>query len=339
MSTRSSTIYVARSGVPAVSSTSYGRRRQARTLASVSVSCTLPTARVDRLDHARHGRGMPISSGGSLAGMTVLAFESRRSTEMAELVRRFGGEPVSAPSMRAVPLEASPEADQFLGELEHGGVDIAIFLTGVGTRALLAALAPRCAPERFAALLSAVVTVVRGPKPAAVLRELGVAPTVAVPEPNTWRELLGALDGRGSIAGQHVAVQEYGRSNSELLDGLRVRGAEVLHVPVYRWDYPEDDGPLRDGVARLADGLVDVVLFTSARQVDHVVATATRLGKEAALMEHVRHVVVASIGPVCSEALRAHGLPVDLEPEHPKMGQLVGAVAERGRALLAGKRR
>jgi len=281
---------------------------------------------------------MPGAGDHALSGLTVLAFESRRAGELAELIRRFGGTPVVAPSMREVPLEASAEAEEFLRRLEAGAIDVVILLTGVGTRALAAALAPRCPPERFAALLRGATLVARGPKPVAALRELGLAPDVLVPEPNTWRELLAALDRAAPLAGHRVAVQEYGRSNPELLDGLRARGAEVLPVPVYRWGYPEDPGPLRAGVAQLADGAVDIALFTSARQVEHVIETARQLGRLPDLGHAVERVVVASIGPVCSEALHAHGLPVDLEPEHPKMGHLVGAVAQRGAALLEAKR-
>jgi uroporphyrinogen-III synthase len=281
---------------------------------------------------------MPTPDDTPLSGLTLLSFESRRAAEMAELIRRFGGTPISAPSMREVPLATSPEAEELLRRLEGGGIDVIIFLTGVGTRALAAALAERCPRERFAELLRTTTVVVRGPKPVAALRELGVVANVLVPEPNTWRELLAALDASTPVAGRRVAVQEYGRSNDELLDGLRARGADVLRVPVYRWDYPEDVGPLRDGVARFADGAVDLVLFTSARQVDHVVETARRLGRLDDLVRTAQRLGVASIGPVCSEALHAHGLPVDLEPEHPKMGHLVNAVAQRGRALLAAKR-
>jgi uroporphyrinogen-III synthase len=281
---------------------------------------------------------MPTPDERALSGLTVLAFESRRAAEMAELIRRFGGTPISAPSMREVPLEASPEADEFLRRLEGGGVDVVILLTGVGTRALAAALAPRCPRQRFADLLRQTTVVARGPKPVAALRELGLAPNLLVPEPNTWRELLATLDERAPVAGRRVAVQEYGRTNPELLEGLSARGADVLRVPVYRWDYPVDQGPLRDGVSRLAAGAADMVLFTSARQVDHVVETARRLGRLDDLLEASRHVVWASIGPVCSEALHAHGLPIDLEPEHPKMGHLINAVVQRGRELLAAKR-
>jgi uroporphyrinogen-III synthase len=47
--------------------------------------------------------------------------------------------------------------------------------------------------------------------------------------------------------------------------------------------------------------------------------------------------VVASIGPVTSEALEAHGLPPDLEASPPKLGPLVALLAERARAVLATK--
>lgn len=277
------------------------------------------------------------NDGGGLAGLTVLAFESRRSAEMAELIRRRGGTPVSAPSMREVPLEISPQVAELVGALDAGRIDVVILLTGVGTRALVAASGRDSAA--FAALLRRARIVARGPKPVAVLRELGLTPDAVAPEPNTWRELLATLDAQLPLAGQRVAVQEYGRTNPELVDALRARGATVSLVPVYRWDYPEDAAALREGVARLAAATVDVALFTSARQVDHVVETARRLACLPALLDASRRVVFASIGPVCSEALRAHGLPVDLEPAHPKMGQLVGAIAQHGRPLVAAKRR
>ena len=273
-----------------------------------------------------------------LSGVTVLSFESRRAAEMAELIRRHGGTPLSAPSMRELPLRENPAATEFLRGLERGEVDVVVLLTGVGTRALVAALADECPPERFAGLLGGTTIVARGPKPVAALREIGLAPHVIAAEPNTWREILAALDREAPVRDRRVAVQEYGQPNPELLAGLAERGARVLQVPVYRWALPDDTGPLRDGVRRLAAGAVDVALFTSARQVEHVLQTADALALRAELLAAARRVVVASIGPVCSEALHAHGLPVDIEPEHSKMGHLVAAVARRGRERLAAKR-
>lgn len=269
-----------------------------------------------------------------LTGLTVLSLESRLADEMAELIRRHGGIPVSAPSLREVPLQGTEEAYDFLRRLEKGEVDIVLLLTGVGTRTLVAALADRCPPQRFAELLRRVRVVARGPKPVAALRELQLTADVVVPEPNTWREILATLDNRLPVTGQHVAVQEYGRSNDELLDGLRARGAEVSKVRIYRWDLPEDLAPLQDAARRTARGEVDVILFTSAQQVDHFLEIARRLELHEQVIAACGRILIASIGPVCSEALQAGGLPVDLEPEHPKMGHLVKAVRDHGPHLL-----
>ncbi len=277
---------------------------------------------------------------GGLQGSTVLAFESRRAAELATLIRHHGGAPIVVPSMREVPLDENSAALEFLRRLERGEIDVVIMLTGVGVRTLAAALSETCPQARLAALLQRTILVARGPKPVAALRELGLKANVTVPEPNTWHEVLAALDAETSLQHRRVAVQEYGKSNSELIAELEARGAAVLRVPVYLWALPEDRSPLEDAVRRLADGSerIDFVLFMSATQVDHVMQIAKELGLGAAVVAAAGRVVVASIGPVCSDALRAHGLPVDLEPEHPKMGNLVVTLARRGPALVASKR-
>lgn len=272
-----------------------------------------------------------------LEGLTVVAFESRRAAEMAELIRRHGGTPIVAPSMREIPLGENAAAANLVTHLEAGAVDLVIFLTGVGTRALVETIAPRCPAARFAELLRQVTVVARGPKPVAALRELGLTPDVTAPEPNTWRELLAALDGATVLQGKTVALQEYGATNPELIAGLHARGATVERIPVYRWALPEDVGPLRAAVTRMAQGGCDIAVFTSATQVDHVMRMAAELQRDAALRAATDHIVIASIGPMCDEALRRHGLPIDVAPLHPRMGQLVAAIAQHGRARLAAK--
>jgi uroporphyrinogen-III synthase len=268
---------------------------------------------------------------GGLQGAVVVAFESRRATELANLIRRHGGLPIVAPAMRELPLEENSAAREFLSRLGRGEVVVVVLLTGVGVRTLAAALAKTCSPKLLADLLGSTILVARGPKPVAELRKLGLAPRVRAPEPNTWRELLAAVDAEAPVRGRRVAVVEYGARSVELLAGLAARGADLVRVPVYRWALPEDRGPLREAVSRLARGEADYVLFTSGRQVDHVMQTAEELGLREAVLDAAQRTVVGSIGPVCSEALRRHRLPVDLEPEHPKMGHLVVALARRGR--------
>lgn len=273
-----------------------------------------------------------------LRGLTVVAFESRRATEMAELIRRHGGEPLVAPSMREIPLAENPAARELLDHLRRGEIDVVVLLTGVGTRTLVAALADACPADQLVALLRATTIVARGPKPVAALREIGLAPDITAPEPNTWQELLAAVDAKVSIGGKRVAVQEYGITNPELLAGLEARGATVLRVPVYRWALPDDLGPLHHAIERTAAGDTDIALFTSATQVDHLLTVADGMHMRDQLIAAARRCVIASIGPIASANLRAHDLPVDLEPDHPKMGQLVAAAARRGPDLLRRKR-
>src|SRR4051794_15197662 len=140
----------------------------------------------------------------SFAGKRVLALESRRATETAELIRRNGGDPFLAPSMREGPLESNQEAFLFSARLFSGTFDGMIFLTGVGTRYLAKLLAGRYGEDAFPAALRKISVIARGPKPIAALRELNVPVTVTVPEPNTWREILSAMEARSE---RHLAIQ------------------------------------------------------------------------------------------------------------------------------------
>jgi uroporphyrinogen decarboxylase len=268
------------------------------------------------------------------AGARVAAFESRMAGPIAELIARQGGVPIVAPSLREIPLGQSPEAREFARRLLAGEIDAVVLLTGVGSRYLLQEVEPEVPRVAFLDAMGRTRIVVRGPKPLAVLREWGLKPAVNVPEPNTWRELLEALDARLPVAGLRVAVQEYGKPSPELVEGLRGRGADVLRVPVYRWALPEDTGPLRRAVHDLADGRVEVALFTSAQQVAHLLQVAGEEGRADDLRRAFRdRVVVGSIGPTTTEAILEQGLPVDLVPEHPKMGHLVAAVAAGWRGV------
>src|SRR5580704_3010506 len=267
-------------------------------------------------------------------GLRVLSLESRRSAEIEKLIRARGGDTFVAPSMREVPLQDNPEAFAFATRLFAGEFDMVILLTGVGSRLLNQILETRYPPGAFAEALRKLTVVVRGSKPAAVVREWNVPVAVTVPEPNTWREILAATEARPE---RKIAVQEYGRSSPELLEGLRARGAQVTTVPVYQWDLPEDTGPLREAVRRLAAGQFDVVMFTTSVQVSHLLRIASEEGVADHVRAKLRPMVVASVGPSTSETLREHNLPVDFEPSHPKMGFLVNETSQHAREILQSK--
>jgi uroporphyrinogen-III synthase len=260
---------------------------------------------------------------------------------LATLVSNYGGQPLSAPALREVPLESNTEALAFIDALLRYDIDLLILLTGVGTRALLGVVDRVRDRAAFVAALSRIRIATRGPKPVAVLRELGLAPWLIAPEPNTWRELLAALDARTSehsVAGSRVAVQEYGVANPHLLDGLRARGAAVTSVPVYRWALPDDVGPLTAAARAVADGALDVAIFTTSTQVVHLLKIAAGIGLEAKVRAGLASMAVASIGPTTSEELREQGIAIDIEASHPKMGFLVREAAERASDVLRTKR-
>ena len=275
-------------------------------------------------------------------GLSVLVLESRRAKELGSIVESYGGRPLIAPAMREVPLESNTEALAFTDAVIRLEFDLIILLTGVGTRALLE-LVDRVRAQRdtFIAALGRIPIAARGPKPTAVLRDIGLSPWLQAPEPNTWRELVAALDARAGempLRARRVAVQEYGATNPELLQALEERGALLTRVPIYQWALPEDLEPLRQGCRALAAGQVDVVLLTTATQVTHLLQIADQLGLAGDVRAGLRRAMVASIGPTTSETLRQEGIAIDMEPSHPKMGYLVREAAEQAAQVLAAKR-
>ncbi len=271
--------------------------------------------------------------------MTVVAFESRMADQMATLIARHGGNPMVAPSMQEIPLANNTEALDFAKDLMAGAVDLLILLTGVGTRTLVDVWKTQFPFEAIRQALTNTTLVCRGPKPIAALKELDLKPHITVPEPNTWRDILHTLDDRKpeGLSGLRVAIQEYGTANTDLAQGLTERGAQVRSVAVYRWALPDDVEPLKRTLRSILDGQASVVLFTSAAQVDHTVKLLGATDELAGFRDALGNTMVASIGPITSQRLRHHHLPVDFEPSHSKMGILVKEASEKAGEILTRK--
>jgi len=254
----------------------------------------------------------------------VCSFESRRKEEMSRLIERHHGVPTNAPSLREIPLSDNVAVFEFAKQLLAGKTSIVIFMTGIGTEALFAALETKGLVEQVRAALRGNLIVARGPKPAAALAKLKVRIDIRVPEPNTWEELTGEFQKQQvPLTGQLVAVQEYGAPSTELYNWLQTQGAEVLPVPVYQWGLPEDLEPLKHAIHSTIAGEFDVLLWTSAQQLNHVLEVADQLGLRQQWLQAANQCVVGSVGPTASERLRRLGLPPDIEPSHPKMAHLV----------------
>ena len=271
-------------------------------------------------------------------GLKVVSFESRMATEMTRLIERHGGKPLVAPALREIPLADNSAALQFGEKLLREGLDVLVLMTGAGTTALFEVLETRHTKSELAAALKHTVLIARGPKPVAALKSLGFQPTLTVPEPNTWMDVVSTLDAHRPVNGLRVAVQEYGVSNRDLLEALKQRGAQITPVPIYRWALPEDTAPMKEALRQILAGQVQVVLITNAAQFDHLIQLAEQEGETAMFKQACGRLVLASIGPTASERIRSHGLIVDFEPSHGKMGILVKETSEQALRLLATKR-
>jgi uroporphyrinogen-III synthase len=272
----------------------------------------------------------------SFAGLRVLSLESRRAKEIEGMIRRLEGEAFVAPSVQERALEDHGDAVRFVERLESDEFDLMLCMTGAGLAFLRDVVAAHMSVERLAAGLRRVTIVARGPKPVPLLRAMNVPVHVVVPEPNTWKEIVEVIAARPE---RRIAVQEYGRPNLEMNAALERLGARVTPIAIYRWELPDDCAPLREAARRLAAREVDVVVFTSSIQLDHLLEVARDLGIDDEVLRVLRNeIAIASVGPVMTANLEAHGIRADIIPNHPKMGPLVKAASESAGTVLCSKR-
>lgn len=269
--------------------------------------------------------------------LKICSFESRRAQEIDNLIKKMGGESFVAPSMQEVPLSENPAAFSFAEKIFAGEIDLVIFMTGVGTKQLFEVIATRWPLPQFFEALQKSQIISRGPKPVAVLKKEKIRIDHTAPEPNTWRDILPILDQHYPLEGKTVAVQEYGIPNEEFYHELEKRKAIIDRVPVYQWAFPDDPEPLYEAIRQTVKGAYDVLAFTSANQVNHVLEAAEQLGLKQQWIDATNRVVIASIGPTATEYLTSLGLSPDLEASPPKLGPFVRTIISDGFHLLKQK--
>jgi uroporphyrinogen-III synthase len=261
----------------------------------------------------------------ALRGKRVAILEARLGAELVDLVKKRGGQPLHAPALAELPdldLEAIRE---LVESLRQRAPKLAIFQTGVGTRALFAATDQMGLTESFLQALKDAVVAVRGPKPGGALRSRGVRIDRSAADPFTTKEVI-EVTSDVEIRGGRVLVQRYGTANADLDQALAARGAEVIEIPTYRWSLPQDTAPLAGLISALEQGEVDAVVFTNGEQARNLFAVARQSGKAEMLRKALNTTLVASIGPVASAALREVEVNVGLEAKPPKLGALLAAL-------------
>jgi len=256
-------------------------------------------------------------------------------SEMGALIERHGGIPYPAPVLQEVHLGDTPEVIGLVDDICNGKVQVMVFQTGVGSKALFDSAASLGKESQVLDALAGITVIARSPKPAAILRRQKVRIDHMPPEPFTSPDLIAAIEGL-DLTGKNVAVQAYGGPNSLLTQTLQKRGATVREVSTYTWGLPEDVTPVLGMIDDLEKGNIDALAFTSQPQIGNLMTIAAQAGKEDSLRDllaqepvDAKPLVVASIGPVCTKRMIAAGIRIDVEPEHPHMGNLILALAER----------
>jgi uroporphyrinogen-III synthase len=257
-----------------------------------------------------------------MKGKRIAVLESRFGEHLAALLEKQGAVAFRAPALAEEPDLDPAAIVRLVEDWSRHRIKLAIFQTGVGTRALFEAAADLGLADRLLTLLADCTVAVRGPKPTAVLRSHNVRIDLSASEPYTTTEVLAAIRGI-EISGERVLVQRYGETNLGLESGLAARAAVVVEVPTYRWALPADIAPLLGLLGALDRGEIDAAVFTSASQVRNLFEVARQHGDADRLRRHLNAMLVASIGPVCTRALAGAGVRVGLEASPPKLGPLV----------------
>jgi uroporphyrinogen-III synthase len=247
-----------------------------------------------------------------LAGRAIAVPESREIEVFAALLERRGARVIRCP---LVAIRDAPDPAPVLEwsrRLAAGALDDLILLTGEGLRRILSCIEQHepGLRARFVAALDRMRKITRGPKPAKVLRELGMKPQIAAERPTTDGVIasLSVLD----LRHRRVGVQLYGTEpNRPLVEFLEGAGAAVWTVAPYVYANAAEEQAVRSLVEQLRAGRVDAIAFTSSAQVERLIAVASEEGTRSALA----NTVVAAVGPVVAEALRRHGIDARLMPE------------------------
>ena len=155
------------------------------------------------------------------------------------------------------------------------------------------------------------------------LRSLGVEPAI-VPEQFRAEGLAAELERIGPAAGPCVLVARAAEGRAVLPDRLRAMGFQVDVVPLYR---VVSAVPPADVLDRLEAGDVDAVVFASGGTAHRFVEVLADGGLDA--REVLVGPVVASIGPVTTEALHELGIAVDVQALHSTTTSIVQGLVDR----------
>jgi uroporphyrinogen-III synthase len=263
-----------------------------------------------------------------LAGYTIGVTAARRSEEFGAALERRGAKVIYAPAIRIVPLADDSQLREATARCLEAPLDIVVATTGIGFRGWMDAADTWGIAEPLTESISRAKIMARGPKARGAVRACGLRELWA-PESESSSEVLAHLTANYDLDGSRIAVQLHGEPLPDLVQALRMAGADVIEIPVYRWVPPEDVVPLRRLVDTVAGGGLDSVAFTSAPAAVSFLRTLDASENAVAAREALAdRVVVACVGQITAGPFVRQGIPV-IQPDRARLGALVREIVEQ----------
>lgn len=250
---------------------------------------------------------------GKLSGYRILILETREEAQFSRLLRDQGADVIQCPMFT---IEDTPDQDTvgaWIRDAIDEPPDDLVLMTGEGVRRLVAAAKRIGVENEFIAALARPHKYARGPKPVNALRQIGLLAETVV-EPPTTDGIIATLS-RIDLKGHRVGLQLYPeKDHGPLLAAVREAGAIPVPVAPYVYDTKAAQSNIAAAIGEIAAGRVDAIALTSSGQVRRLVEAARAEGAEEQLRRGLAQTPVASIGPVVSSELKAHGLQTDISP-------------------------
>jgi len=282
----------------------------------------------------------------SLRGITVAITSSRRASELANLVRKFGGIPYIAPTIGIkINRPLNSECNQFIETISNKKMHFFIFMTGVGVFNLFQNLQKLQKLNTVNERLQDTIIIARSNKPKMELSKFGIK-TKFVPDINTIVGILSLLKSF-DLKNKNIGILWHGDSSNSFKKELDSLGANVFDFSSYSYSTSLEQknatmlremgydyvAPNEEKIKRLIDdlmkGSVDSITFTSPPAVKEFFELAKRNNKFNSLKNKLNNnVLVVSVGPSTSNMLAQFHVMADITPNTYRMGPMIKELAD-----------
>lgn len=265
---------------------------------------------------------------GRLEGYRILILETREEAQFSRLLVEQGADVLQCPMMNINDAPDPAPVEAWIKDYVARPFDDLVLTTGEGLRRLMKLAQRIGVGDEFVAAIGKSRTFARGPKPGRALREIGITVDITTPTPTS--EGIAQMFAACDLAGRRLGLQLYPEKDHDTLIGaIRARGAEVMTVLPYVYDPGAAETNILAAIDEMAARKVDAIALTSSNQVRRLIEVAAAHGRAAQLREALAQTRIASVGPVVSDELSAHGLRTDIAPPEGAffMKPLISAMA------------